>query len=228
MSRSFFGRTDHDLYMGSGSFAVKINASPESYGLSALQAAEYQALSDIYRACYVVAIAPGTRTVGTVSAKNDAREKLRVAAGNLARIIRGTSSVTDAEKIALGLSVPGSHVAAAGAAVDSLGTPTRFSVTLDGIGGLILKWKCTNPRATGTVYQISRSIQPPVGTGRFTFLGISRKRKFIDSTVPAGASEMNYQIQAVRSTAVGPVATFNVMFGVGAGRQLPASMALAA
>ena len=45
-------------------------------------------------------------------------------------------------------------------AVDSLGTPDHFSVTLDGIGGLILKWKCTNPRATGTVYQISRSIQP--------------------------------------------------------------------
>ena len=46
-----------------------------------------------------------------------------------------------------------------------------------------------------------------------------------DLTVPAGASEMIYQVQAVRSTAVGPVANFIISVGVPAAHPLPAQMA---
>jgi len=39
----------------------------------------------------------------------------------------------------------------------------------------------------------------------------------VDATIPAGSSQVTYQMQAVRSTAAGPWAQFNVNFGTGAG-----------
>jgi len=225
MGRSFFGRTDADLRFGSVAFANQISDSPESFGLSPSDAAAYQSLSDIYIASYEVANAPGTRTKGTVIAKNDARAALRAMASTLARKINGTATVTDAQKIGLGLSVPGAPTAVA-----ELGKPDQCSFALEVSGALRLKWKCVNARATGTVYLVSRQIESIAGervTGadrEMKFLGISRKRRFVDLTLPAGTSQMVYQIQAVRSTAVGEAATFNVTFGVRAGQSLPRQM----
>ena len=54
-----------------------------------------------------------------------------------------------------------------------------------------------------------------VGEGAFEYLGGAGEKKWTDSTLPAGATQITYQIQAVRSTAVGPWAQFNVNFGVG-------------
>jgi hypothetical protein len=97
------------------------------------------------------------------------------------------------------------------------GTPTRFSFTLSQIGTLKLKWKCDNPRgAAGTMYQVWRRVG---FEGEFTYLGGSGTKSFIDDTLPAGAASVTYQIQAVRSTATGPVATFNVNFGVSGARR---------
>src|SRR4051794_11091237 len=176
MARSFFGRTDAELLAGSMAFVDTISADPELYGLSAEIAAEYRALNDIYAACYQIAIAPGTRTKSTVCDKNDARARLREMASALARQISGTPGITKAQKAGLGLSVPD-----APAAVSTLGKPDQLSIQLQCDGALRLKWKCTNPRATGTVYKISRRIKPPVGDGKMVFLGISGKRKFVDA-----------------------------------------------
>ncbi len=95
--------------------------------------------------------------------------------------------------------------------VVTLGMPTEIKAELGQDGLLTLKWKCANPRATGTVYQVSRSLD---GGASFTYIGGTGPKRFIDETVPAGSASMMYKIQAVRSTAVGPVATFTVMFGV--------------
>ena len=65
--------------------------------------------------------------------------------------------------------------------------------------------------STGTIYQIWRQIAPP--DGPLEYIGGSGMREFTDSTLPEGSSNVMYQIQAVRSTAVGEVATFNVKFG---------------
>jgi hypothetical protein len=100
------------------------------------------------------------------------------------------------------------------------GTPTDFSVELDGNGTLNLKWKCVNP-AGGTMYQVYRRIG---GDGEFTYLGGSGDKKFVDETIPAGATALTYQIQAVRSTAVGMWATFNVNFGTNSGGTMTASV----
>lgn len=99
--------------------------------------------------------------------------------------------------------------------ITTLGTPTDFIVMLDGSGTVQLKWKCTNPRgATGTIYQVWRRTSP---TGEFTYIGGNGSKKFTDTTLPAGSTHVTYQVQAVRSTATGPFAQFNVNFGVGAG-----------
>jgi hypothetical protein len=92
------------------------------------------------------------------------------------------------------------------------GKPCNFTATLGEEGGLTLKWKCPNPRGTsGTIYQIWRRTSP---TGEFTYLAGTGTRSFVDATIPAGSTAVTYQIQAVRSTAVGPWAQFNVNFGV--------------
>jgi hypothetical protein len=99
-------------------------------------------------------------------------------------------------------------------AVTTLGTPTDFTVELQTTGALKIKWKCASPRATGMVYQVYRRTTP---TAEFEYLGGSGAKEFVDSTIPAGSSQVTYQIQAVRSTAVGEFAQFNVNFGVSGG-----------
>jgi hypothetical protein len=97
--------------------------------------------------------------------------------------------------------------------VGELGTPNKFTVALEVNGALTLKWKNTNPKsASGTVYQVFRRV---TADGPFEYLGGVGSKKFVDETVPAGSSQVTYQIQAVRSSGVGPWAQYNVNFGVG-------------
>jgi hypothetical protein len=101
------------------------------------------------------------------------------------------------------------------------GKPTQFSIELSSVGSLTLRWKCKNPKGSvGTMYQIWRRIAPPTGTGQLTQLGVSGEKKFVDYTLPAGASEVMYQVQAFRSTKAGPWAQFNVNFN---GTNIPQS-----
>ena len=103
------------------------------------------------------------------------------------------------------------------------GTPTGFKVLVQGDGTVELTWKCVNPPgASGTTYNVYRAASLD---GPFEFLGTSGQRKFIDSTIPGGSSHFVYQIQAVRSTALGAFAQFNVNFGIGGGgAQITASV----
>jgi hypothetical protein len=93
------------------------------------------------------------------------------------------------------------------------GTPANFTVTLRGDGSLMLKWKCKNPRgAVGTIYQISRQIG---AGGEFTNIGVVGSKRFVDTTLSAGAAaSVTYQVVAMRSTAAGTAARFTVNLGV--------------
>jgi len=94
------------------------------------------------------------------------------------------------------------------------GTPFDFKVTLQPNGNLEINWKCNNPSGTsGTTYNVFRR---NLVTGEFAYLGGSGQRVFIDDTIPAGRTQLTYQIQAVRSTAVGVFGEFNVNFGTNA------------
>jgi hypothetical protein len=102
--------------------------------------------------------------------------------------------------------------------VGAPGTPTDFTVSLNGDGTLKLKWKCANPAGSvGTIYQVWRRIGGAGGAGEFVYLGGSGTKDFTDDTLPAGSAAVTYQIQGVRSTAIGPWAQFNVNFGISSG-----------
>ncbi|HYE17040.1 MAG TPA: hypothetical protein VEA69_01230 [Tepidisphaeraceae bacterium] len=95
------------------------------------------------------------------------------------------------------------------------GKPTDLTVGIDGNGAILLGWKCPNPAGTsGTIYQVWRAVG---ASEDFAYLGGVGSRKFTDDTVPAGATRLTYRIQAARSTAVGPWATFVVSFGTAGG-----------
>ena len=99
-------------------------------------------------------------------------------------------------------------------AVPMPGTPTDLVVALDGNGALRLKWSCKNPAgSSGLMYQIYRRIDGAIGAGELAYLGGSGMKSFTDTTVPAGATQITYQMHAVRSTGVGLWATFTVSFG---------------
>jgi hypothetical protein len=97
------------------------------------------------------------------------------------------------------------------------GTPSDLKVELLPNGALQLAWKCANPAgAGGTIYHVYRKI----GAGGFVFLNTVGPKKFMDATVPAGTTQVIYQITAVRSTAKGVDAQFIVNFGVGGGGEM--------
>lgn len=217
MGKSFFMGTDAELYTGSANFSTKITATPTAYGLVAAQATAYATLNTNYASAYTASQAPSTRTKSAVASKNAAKILLKAMASDLAKIIEGTATVTDGQKLDLGISVRATPTP-----VGDPGTPEALDVALDGAGGLILKWKCPNPAGSvGTMYQVYRRVTP---TGEFTYLGGSGEKKFTDSTIPAGSSQVTYKIQAVRSTAVGLWAQFNVLFGVSGGGEMTASV----
>jgi hypothetical protein len=102
------------------------------------------------------------------------------------------------------------------------GQPTDFVATLSQDGSLDMGWKCPNPPGTsGTTYNVFRRDTP---TAEFAYVGTSGQRKFVDTTIPAGSSQLTYKVQAIRSTSAGPWATFNVTFGVGGSGAITASV----
>jgi len=60
------------------------------------------------------------------------------------------------------------------------------------------------------MYQVSRQFD---ASGPFQLLGVTGKKRMTDATVPAGTAVVTYEVRAVRSTAIGPVAQFVVHFG---------------
>jgi hypothetical protein len=105
------------------------------------------------------------------------------------------------------------------------GTPSGFKATLMPDGTLELTWDCANPAGSvGTQYQVSR--RTGSGTGApFVALASCGRKKFTDTSVPAGVASVTYQVQATRSTAVGAAAQFLVNFGVADGGGAFASVA---
>jgi hypothetical protein len=86
------------------------------------------------------------------------------------------------------------------------GKPDKLKAQLMG-GWLELRWTCKNPRgSTGTLYHLHRSVDG----GPKAFIGLSGEKKFVDQTVPKGASFLEYEIRAIRSTQVGLSALFPV------------------
>lgn len=97
-----FPTTDNGLLAWSLNFKDLITASPTSYGLVAADATAYGVVHTAY-ATALAACDPPQRSKTAVVAKNAARTSLKNAAILLANKIYGTATVTDAQKVELGI-----------------------------------------------------------------------------------------------------------------------------
>lgn len=209
MGASFFNtRNDKELLAASANFSTMISATPTAFGLVAAQATAYATLQGAFATACQAISSKGNKSPTLVANKNDARRALKLAASNLAGIIKSTPSVSDGQKLALGISVRATPTPA-----PAPGTPTDFKVELGNAGSLTLTWKCKNPKNTaGTTYNVFRRT---TATGEFAYLGGSGEKKFVDTSIPTGTSSLTYQIQAIRSTGAGPWVQVNVNFSGG-------------
>jgi hypothetical protein len=99
-----FPRTDDGLLAWSLNFKTLITATPTTYGLTAAQATAYGTVHTDF-ATALAACDPAIRNKTSTNAKNAARTALKIAARQTASLVEGTPTVTDAEKIQLGLTV---------------------------------------------------------------------------------------------------------------------------
>lgn len=104
MRTSFIPSTDTGLLAWSLNFQTLIAASPAAYGLTGAQVAAYQALHLAYAAA-LAACDPTVRSRSTVAVKNAARTDLKKSLKLLVSVINGQVTVTDGQKIELGLNV---------------------------------------------------------------------------------------------------------------------------
>lgn len=88
------------------SFDEQINNTPEAFGLTAAQAANYSTLFTAFAAKYQAANDGTTRTPAVIAAKNTAKEALITDTRKLAKLIQATPSVTDEQRAGLGLHIP--------------------------------------------------------------------------------------------------------------------------
>ena len=207
MGKSFYlAKSYAQLRDGSQAFSDSINVAPSSFGLSTLQAVSYKTLNDDFAAKFMLALAPETRTKSMILTRNGAKILLVAKASELAKIIDATPTVTDGQRANLGLSVR-----ATPAPARAPGTCSNFKTELLADGSIQMTWRANNPTGmSGVTYQVWRRIG---GEGEFSFLGASGEKKFIDSTIPAGTSQVQYQVRGIRPTAAGAWAQFNVNFG---------------
>src|SRR5436190_21193798 len=104
MPTSFLPNKDSLLLAWSLNFSTRITATPTAYGLVAGDATAYATLHTAFGTA-LAAVDPGERSKSLVAAKNTARAALKNSARLLAKRVEGTATVTDAQKLDLGLNV---------------------------------------------------------------------------------------------------------------------------
>jgi hypothetical protein len=82
--------------------STKITATPTAFGLTAAQATAYAAVHATY-ATALAACDPTLRNKSLTAAKNAARTALKTAASQTVNLVNGTPTVTDSQKISLGI-----------------------------------------------------------------------------------------------------------------------------
>jgi hypothetical protein len=105
MSKSFYTGTEAELYTGSKNFSARISADPAAFGLTWVLVNPYAAANTTWMTLYEETRDPQNRTQIQIAAKNAARDTIRTMSANLAKIVEGTATVTDVQKLELGLNV---------------------------------------------------------------------------------------------------------------------------
>lgn len=105
MSNGYLPSTDAGLLAWSENFSTLINAAGAPYGVPVPLATAYATKHTAYADKLQLAVEPTTRTKLTVADKNDSRQILKIAARQIVSIVDGQATVTNAQRLALGLHV---------------------------------------------------------------------------------------------------------------------------
>ena len=102
---SFLPKTDKELLGWSHNFATLISENPMAYGLKAALATEYFTKYRVFEMALRIAKHPSTRTASAIATKDFAKLDLQADSRYLARVVFETDSITEDQKVALGLTV---------------------------------------------------------------------------------------------------------------------------
>lgn len=169
--------------------AAEIGTTPEQVAeLAALTAEAREALS---------AQAQAEQTARSATMRlQDAISRMSTAAGAIVLQVRSRAAIAGDTVYSLASISPPAEPSP----IAAPGKPTGITAQLKPDGGLLLTWRCDNPRGSqGTIYQVYRRTD----NGELKFIGGTGKKKFFDNTLPPGAAVVVYQIRAERSTRVG-------------------------
>jgi hypothetical protein len=236
MPKGFLPNQDAVLLAWSRHFAKMISVSPESWGLSGAQAAEFSGLADDFAASLALC-EPGVRNKASVRGKNDKRTALKERARSLALIVKGQPQVTDAQRNELGLAP---RVSASAAIPRPASAP---SVWVESVRGSIVSVQLFDanvvrrgrpPQVAGAILLTYVGDQPPATDGAWSFFDTTSETsveiRFPASTPPGAkvwiqAAWMNPTMQ--KGPRSEPIFT-HLQFGtvsLGRGAQHPATLA---
>ncbi|MGC4033574.1 MAG: hypothetical protein QM754_17950 [Tepidisphaeraceae bacterium] len=134
---TFLPSRDADLLQWCQNFSTRITAGPVPLGLTPALCTTFSGLLATFTAA-LAACAPETRSKSAVTAKNAARDAVKINARLLANIINGQATVTDAQKQALGLKVR--------AVPKPIPAPTVApGMTINGVSGRTVKISIFDP-----------------------------------------------------------------------------------
>ncbi|MGF1633905.1 MAG: hypothetical protein ACFCVE_08665 [Phycisphaerae bacterium] len=167
------------------------------------------------QAAYDAAVAARQASLAATEALTRAMADMDAAGGDLTRTIRAYAYATNDESVYATAQIPAPREPRPAGAP---GEPYQIKASLSSAGVVTLRWKCDNPRASGTSYQVSRRILvlPGQSSGDpavFTPLGYAAKKTFTDATLAPVGPAVAYQIVAVRSGKSGPPARFTLQLG---------------
>ena len=219
-THGFMPRTDAGLLAFANAFSQQIDAAPATFGVPVLTATNLVALTGAYSDAYAEATNESTRTKGKVAAKNSAKLALRQAISDVAKLVYGTSTVSDEQLANLGLTVRDAHptpveppaLAPLLTLVSVTGRTARYKLAdaafpetrrrpINAVGATIFSHVGENPPTTGAegwTYEGQ--------TGRTTFI-----IQFPDGTEPGAkcwATACWYTARGATSPACQPVLTY--------------------
>lgn len=102
----YMPESDAEFAAWANNFATLLTADPTAYGETGGVASQVQTLNDDYQLALTVATDPSTRTSPTVAAKDVARSVAQSYMRVVAQRIRDNQTVTDEQRLDLGLTVP--------------------------------------------------------------------------------------------------------------------------
>lgn len=104
-SNDYLPSTDNELNVWASNFTTLIEATPTTYGLDTPAAVTMRTLYNDFAAALILAINPLTRSKVTVAAKDAEKAAMKSFIRSLAAIVQATISVSNENKIALGLPI---------------------------------------------------------------------------------------------------------------------------